>query len=192
MNSRTDGAPRWQRKKILVDKSLQGALIVAFVILEAAILSAAIAYLYWRFGRLLDDLTFRTHFAGLPDIGGIFREEGFKVIAACTVVNGAALLIADRLWIRHIDRALTPFRQTIARVTALDFRAADELAEEGIAANHEVVALAQAWLAGERQPLENIDEKLAQLEATPVSDRKSFAAALSALSCVLDETADSK
>lgn len=114
------------------------------------------------------------------------------MIAACTVVNGAALLIADRLWIRHIDRALTPFRQTIARIAALDFRATDELAEEGIAANHEVVALAQAWLANERQPLENIDGKLAQLEAAPVSDRKSFAAALSALSCGLDEAANSK
>lgn len=187
MTSNNEPAQAWRRKKVLVDTSLQGALIVAFVVLECLILCAAIGYLYWRFGSVLDNLMYQTHFDKLPDVRTLFLEVGIKVIAACTVANGVALLVADRLWNRYVAGVRKEFVSIIARVAALDFR--QECDSPGKPSGHEVVSLANQWWMTERQNLNAINGKLAALEAADTGDRNQIACALSELAAVVNAVA---
>ena len=185
MNSETEPIAR-RRKKILVDRSLQGGLIAAFVVLEVLILCGAVVYLYWRLGAVLDEFTFRTHFQQVPDIGQLLLREGLAVIAVCTLINAVALIIADRLWNRHIDRSLAPFRRIASRISALDLRTEPE---DERSTDHEVARLAARWLAHEREHLLRVDEGLQRLEKTPRGDVQAFQAALGDLRNIFDAAA---
>jgi hypothetical protein len=112
--------------------------------------------------------------------------EGIKVILACTVVNGCALLIADRVWRWHVARVLEQFRQTLARISILDFQATDNPQNESPGTSHEVASLTAKWFELERSKLREVNRRLCLLESASPTNQVDIRNALDGLAEVID------
>lgn len=136
-----------RRRRVLIDRDLQGRLIAAFVLLEVLILAAAVGYFYWRYTLLLDDLIYQTHLPALPDIRAILLREGLWIVLACSLINAIALVVADALWRHHADQVRSYLREQFAAMAALDLTLPLAKAEP----QHETALLALRWRALERE-----------------------------------------
>lgn len=148
MSKKTNGRqPR--RRRVYIDADLQGRLVVALVALETSLLAAACLYLYYAFGSIIDDNLYVIHAADAAPMLPRMALELAKVVAVCAVVNTVALVVAHRLWARHVRRVLASLRKRLERVRALDLRVDPAWADEREV--HRLIDLCDRWVDNERR-----------------------------------------
>ena len=144
------GAPH-SRKIHYIDHVLQKWMLIALVVLEVIVLSAAGAILYWRLSQIVDDSVYRIHFDGQPSMFSVLLKESLWVLAGLVAANLLALFVADRIWVRYVRRILSSLRDLLTRSRGLDFRDDVDLPQQ-----HKVVSLALDWRRHERARLQRL------------------------------------
>ncbi|WP_210397871.1 hypothetical protein [Motiliproteus sediminis] len=148
------------RRRKLIDLRLQGWLLLALVVLETAMLVAAMIFLYFRFSAAIEANLFTIHRSAQQPLLPLFLKEMAIVIVTMGVINTLALILANGLWMGHIKRVLAAFRQQLQKVGRLDLTPglSDPQPE------HEVLALLESWRAREVARCERVDELLEHLK----------------------------
>ena len=166
MNSGPGGDKPQQRSRLLVDKSQQGRLLLALVVLETTLLIVAVVYLYQRFSALIDanlvTLHRTTQTALLPEL---LHQLGW-VLLVMGVVNTLALFAAHGLWTRHLSAVIRDFRRRLERIGSLDLRPL----KPDTNVSHEVLDALEAWREQEQKRLQQVAVLVAaiSLEAPPL------------------------
>lgn len=152
---------RNQRRRKLIDARLQGILLVALVVLEVGLLAGATLYLFHQFSVIIDQNLFVIHRSAQRPLLPAFLKEMGTVVMIMSVLNTLALLVAHKLWVRHIQVVTQDFRDRLERIRALDFRAHDDRAGP----RHEVLERLEQWRQAEDRRYAELAGLLAQLPA---------------------------
>lgn len=157
MDPTTQTATR--RHIVYVDDRLQKWLLIALVTFEVLLIAGALWMLYLQLDSLLEANLYRVHYSGDPHIYPLLLKNALIGIGGLIGINLVLLLIADRMWSRHVNSILQPLNELLAKVEALDF--SDEVST---AASHKVVELARSWRNSERQRLRKLRAQIAELD----------------------------
>ena len=132
----------YRRRLRIVDHTLQRSLLVALVLMEAVVVSAAIWALYRALGEIVDAATYRIHFHDAPPILGQLVAAGWRVLGAMLAVNFCALIAADRIWVHYVRSILRQLACQVQAAARLDLAAQ---AQDGCA--HAVLDQVAHWRA---------------------------------------------
>jgi len=147
------------RRRKLVDRRLQGGLLIALIALELGMLCAAMLYLYLQFSAAIEANLFTIHRSAQAPLLPAFLKEMALVVVSMGVINTLALLVANHLWVGYIRRVLAAFRTRLERVAALDLGGVPPAEEP----QHEVLTLLERWRRREVGRAARIDQLLARL-----------------------------
>jgi len=147
------------RRRKLVDRRLQGILLVGLVALELGMLGGAMLYLYGQFSATIDANLFTVHRTAQTPLLPTFLKQLGGVVVVMGVVNTLALLLANFLWVGYIKRVIGAFRARLERISRLDLTQPVEAGE----AQHEVLQLLESWRCREVIRAAQIERLLAQL-----------------------------
>lgn len=182
-NAKLAPHPHNQRKIKYVDHVLQKWLLVALVVLELLVLSAAGAILYFRLNGIVEDSLYRIHFGGQPSMFSILLTESLRIVAGLIAVNLLALFVADRIWARYVRHILEMLRELLTRTRQLDF-----LTDASTNQRHKVIALALDWRQAERARQQALRQGLAQLSQPSCANNDALRAGLLALRAQLPQS----
>ena len=169
------GAPH-SRKIHYIDHVLQKRMLIALVVLEVIVLSAAGSILYWRLSQIVDDSVYRIHFDGQPSMFSILLKESLWVLAGLVAANVLALFVADRIWVRYVRSIVIVLRDLLTQSRDLDFRDDADMLQR-----HKVVSLALGWRSQERARLQRLQRAMETAAAQPLANNDEFRASLLAL-----------
>lgn len=128
------------RHRVYLDDLIQRRLLLLLVLMELAIVTAVIAWLYLEFRTVIEHGLYRIHHHDQHEAWPMLLSATWRAIGVLLLVNAFALVVADRIWARYVNGVLGRFGRLMARTTALDLGADTEPA--GL---HRVVDLASAW-----------------------------------------------
>ena len=152
-------APIVNRRRVrLVDDDIQKTLLVALVLMETIGVAIAIWMLYRALGEIVDENTYRIHFAEGASIWSQLSREGWRVFSAMLAVNVVALIIADRIWAFYVKRVVRNLDRLMEASRRLDFTG-----HEASTFNHAVLDQATNWRRAELQRLERLRKRTADL-----------------------------
>lgn len=137
-----------ERSTHYIDQALQKWFLVALVILEVPILAGAGAILYFRLNAVVEKSLYRVHLTGQPSMLSVLLKDSLKIVAGLITINLLALLLADRIWARHVRGILSALRKLLLSVRNLDLRAQ---AVTEIVPRHEVLSVGLTWHRAERE-----------------------------------------
>ncbi|MEH6824466.1 MAG: hypothetical protein V7629_11205 [Motiliproteus sp.] len=140
------------RKRLLIDKRLQGRLLVALVLLETSMLVAAMFYLYQRFSTIVDANLFTIHRSAQVSLLPEFLQQMGWVVLVMSIVNTLALLAAHALWTGRFNQVLQSFRKQLQRIATLDLRPLEQAEKTA----HEVLEGLELWRAQEQVRLQQV------------------------------------
>ena len=150
-----------QRNVTYIDQALQKWLLVALVALEVLILLGAGAILYFRLDAAVEDSLYRVHLASQPSMLSVLLKESVQIVVGLIAVNLIALLVADRIWARHVRGILGALRIILQSVRDLDLR--EETVSE-ISPRHEILIVGLEWHRTERKRHLALRKSIAALE----------------------------
>lgn len=150
-----------QRNVTYIDQALQKWLLVALVALEVLILLGAGAILYFRLDAAVEDSLYRVHLASQPSMLSVLLKESVQIVVGLIAVNLIALLVADRIWARHVRGILGALRIILQSVQDLDLR--EETVSE-ISPRHEILVVGLEWHRTERKRHLALRKSIAALE----------------------------
>lgn len=150
-----------QRNVTYIDQALQKWLLVALVALEVLILLGAGAILYFRLDAAVEDSLYRVHLASQPSMLSVLLKESVQIVVGLIAVNLIALLVADRIWARHVRGILGALRIILQSVRDLDLR--EETVSE-ISPRHEILVVGLEWHRTERKRHLALRKSIAALE----------------------------
>ncbi len=162
------GNGRYRRKRVFVDADIQGRLIVALVVLEVSLLLAACAFLYMRFGAVIDGQLYVIHAADREPLFPALALELVRVVLVCAAANTVALIVAHRIWSRHVRQVLDGMRSRLDRVARLDLRPDPRWRDEP--QRHRLIDLTERWIEGERLRMVGLRIATARLPASLPTD----------------------
>ncbi|MCB1887117.1 MAG: hypothetical protein KDH20_05900 [Rhodocyclaceae bacterium] len=160
--------PRHRRRRVYVDADIQGRLILALVALEVTLLVVACAFLYARFGAVIDQNLYVIHAANREPLLPALIWELARVVLICAAVNTVALVAAHRIWTRHVRHVLDGMRERLDRVATLDLRPDPQWREAPD--RHRLIDLTERWIEGERLRMVALRIATARLPASLPSD----------------------
>lgn len=172
-------SPANRRRRLrIVDDMLQKWLLVALVIMESVLVTAAIWFLYRALDAAVDENLYRVHFSGSVDMLTLLVREGLPVIGVLLLANLGALMVADRIWICYVNNILAHLRALIGASENLDLR---PLPPPPV--SHAVLDQAVQWREGEAQFMAQVREAVAALpqELPPPEERAATAEVLARL-----------
>ncbi len=143
-----------------VDTSIQRWLLVAMVVLEIALVLAVTWAAHWQLDNLIDEALYRVHITETAPLWRQFAQSGFTLLTVFAGVNILALLIAEGIWSHRENIVVRDFTRLAGKSRKLDF-SADAAPEQ----HHEVLTLAVAWRARERERFAAIRQEVAKLNA---------------------------
>lgn len=152
--------PAYRRRVHYVDSTIQRSLLLAMVVLEVTLVAASTWLAHWRLIELIDQSMYRMQVAQTGPSLMRFAGEGFAVFGLFALVNVIALAVAAGIWSYHENRVLQAFTKLIGKTRELDFSSDAETDQR-----REVLALAVAWRARERNRFTAIRQQVAKLEA---------------------------
>jgi hypothetical protein len=174
MNTKTTqpGQPHVRKIKY-IDHVLQKWLLVALVVLEIVVLSAAGAFLYVRLNAIVDASLYRIHFAGQPSMFSLLLSESLQIVGALILVNMLALLVADRIWARYVSGILDTLRGLISRTQGFDLGT-----DAGVPERHKIISLALQWRSAERDRHLHLRQSLDHMGAQKTASVETYRAGL--------------
>ncbi|HIJ84944.1 MAG: hypothetical protein HW380_3365 [Magnetococcales bacterium] len=149
-----------------VDYKVQMRMLIALVAMELTIISVGLAYLYYRFASIIDANIYRIHKQASTDVFSVMLQETTWVLSVSVLINLAALLIADRVWIRYVRSIVGAFGSQADRIADLDFR----VDHPELETQHESIDMIQTWYRGERQRSMEIRTALNAIVLNDVDD----------------------
>lgn len=149
-----------------VDYKIQMRLLLALLAMELTIVAAGLFYLYFRFRAIIDENIYRVHKHPTSDVFATMLNETTWVIVVSVVVNLAALLLADRIWIRYVRTIIISFGSLADRMADLNF----ENNHADVQASHESLDMMQAWHQGERQRALSIHAVIQSINLDTLND----------------------
>lgn len=147
-----------KRKIRYIDATVQNRMLVAFILLEVLLIGIGMIVLYLDLKEVVDENVFRIHFSTEQSLSSLLLREAMQTLAVLVVVNVAALIVADWLWLRYLDSILRPLSGLLTRSGKLDFTP-DELFVQ----KHSIIELALAWREVERMRCKNIRAEISRL-----------------------------
>ncbi len=111
------------RHRHLIDHKLQGVLLAALVVLECTLLISGVIYLYVQFNAHIDANLYIIHRQSQQELLPLLLKELGLVILVMAAINTLCLIIAHKLWVRHITRVIGEFTLRLQRINDADFRA---------------------------------------------------------------------
>ncbi|PIW28148.1 MAG: hypothetical protein COW30_08440 [Rhodospirillales bacterium CG15_BIG_FIL_POST_REV_8_21_14_020_66_15] len=109
--------------EIYLDNRIQGVMLIALVVMEATLTLGGIGVLYNRYTTIIDANLYRIHAdTNGPTLLELMLTSLGEVLLVILVVNIAALVVADRIWVFFVRRVLKDFREQLQRMSRLDFR----------------------------------------------------------------------
>ena len=172
-----------RRRIVYVDRALQKWLLITLVTFEVLLISGALWMLYLQLNSLLEANIYRIHFTDSPHVYPLLLNNAVVGICGLVAINLILLLVADRLWARHINSILQPLNALLTKVEELDF---SEDVGSAIPATHKVIDLAYGWRKSERQRLLKLREEISRLDALgDLSTLEAQASARAALENIL-------
>lgn len=167
-----------RRRLRIVDDVLQKWLLVALVVMESALVTAAIWFLYRALDAAVDENLYRVHFTGSVDMLTLLVREGLPVIGVLLLANLGALLVADRIWVCYVNNILAHLGALVGASAKLDLR---PLAPPPT--SHAVLDHAIQWREGEAHHLSQARAAIAALpqDLPPPGERAAAAAILARL-----------
>jgi len=148
-----------KRRIVYVDDKVQKGLLIALVTLEVLLIAGTLWMLYLQMGKVVDANLYRVHFSDTPDIYPLLLKTALVGVIGLIAINVLVLWIAGRVWIRHVDSIVKPFRELVRKVEVLDFSE-----DAAIVIPHKVVDLALAWRHTKRQRLLKLRMEIAKLD----------------------------
>lgn len=160
-----------RRRLRIVDDMLQKWLLVALVVMESVLVTAAIWFLYRELDAAVDENLYRVHFTGSVDMLSLLVREGLPVLGALLLANLGALLVADRIWVCYVNNILGHLGALVGASGRLDLRPLPPPP-----ASHAVLDQAIQWREGEAQYLAQVRASIAALpQALPLSGEREAA-----------------
>ncbi len=157
-----------RRRTYYTDFDVQGRLLGSLVVMEVLVVCAALVYLYFRYGQIIERNLYRIHAVDKHGIVPEFIAEFGYVVIGGGVLHLAALWLAHMIWARYVKAVLANFYVTLRKFRDLDFRAPEQPEE----AHHEVLGLLARWRRAERERLHRVKLELRELAAAiHASDR---------------------
>ena len=147
-----------RRRMRLFDHHLQKSMLVALIVMETAVVSVAIYFLYRALAALIDEQMYRIHFQGSVDMLSLLVSEGFPVLGAMLLVNFVALIIADRIWVFYVRGILAQLGAVMLAAARLDLSPAPPSAF-----GHAVLEQAERWRADEAARLDAVRTRIRAL-----------------------------
>lgn len=145
-------------ERLYVDFKIQMRLLITLLLLEATLTVGSIAYLYFRFKAIIEDNLYRMHYA-VGDLSPLLLNEAGEVLFVMLLINLVCLLVADRVWVRYVQRVLQTFTHLAAKVADMDFRPDLESSDQ-----HAALDLMLAWRQKERGRVTAVAALLQQLD----------------------------
>ena len=149
-----------RRRMRLFDHHLQKSMLVALVIMETAVVSVAIYFLYRALAASIDEQMYRVHFQASVDMLSRLVSEGLPVLAAMLLVNFVALIIADRIWVFYVRGILAQLGAVMQAAVRLDLA---PLPPSPF--GHAVLEQAEHWRAAEAARLDGVRARIRALPA---------------------------
>lgn len=160
-----------QRKKLFIDKGLQGSLILLIVALEIILLATAMLYLNYRFAGIIEHDLYAIHRISQADMLSAFAEQIGWVVFAMGILNAMMLFSAHYIWSRQISSVIQVFRNNLNHISSLQLV---ELEDAGKPV-HELLALLDLWYSNERKRIAALKQQIGGInikEHYPDSDLK--------------------
>jgi len=158
MNTKTKNTFGHQaRRKKYIDSNIQGRLIFGLLLLEIALFSFAMWFVYQELQMAIDNSLYRVH---KPDAANspILMNALLTTIPWIIFVNVLLLVGLDLLWGKYLAIILEPLRKIIDLLKSLDLRSHRDVVTE-----HVVLEYAQHWMHQERQLCKEIRQLVQQL-----------------------------
>ena len=142
-----------------VDARIQQWLLLALVALEAVLTGATVVLVGWRLSAVIEENLYRVHLAEAGRLLDQLIPAALNMFGVFVVVNVIALLVADVIWRYYVGSVVRDFMTLIGKTGKLDF------SSDSDAARHEVLALAAAWRARERERLAAVRVQVGRLQS---------------------------
>jgi hypothetical protein len=149
-----------RRTRHYVDHSVQRALLISMVALEVVLVAASVWLAYARLASFIDASMYRMMLSQSGPTLLRLAQEAMPVLGGFVALNLIALSAVAAIWSRRKRRVLRSLGEMMEKTRALDFSPDTEPEQQ-----HEVLALAAAWRARERERFRAVRECVAQLEA---------------------------
>jgi len=150
-----------RRRIIYIDGTLQGGLITALILLESVMVIAAFFYLRYQYSNLLDLYLYSIHFGTVEDLLLKLLNELVIIIVMMSAINVAALLIANALWGRHLNRIIACFRKGLKTIQSLDLSPKTEIQIP----RHDVLDQLELWRDAETKRFRKLIAALSRFES---------------------------
>ena len=158
---------QYRRRIIYIDGTLQGGLITALILLESMMVIAALIYLRFRYSILLDEYLYSIHLGSVEDLLLKLLNELVIIIVVMSAINFVALLIANALWGRHINRIIACFRRGLKKIQSLDLTPSTQIQIP----KHDVLDQLEVWRDGEANRCQKLIAALSRLESFGVDSK---------------------
>lgn len=112
-----------ERKRHYIDPDLQGGLILALVLLQAALVAGVLIWLQADLEALLEARLYRVHQTGGEPMSELLLARSAPALAVMLVADLALLALAEFFWSRRLRRLAAGLNDLAARSAELDFRA---------------------------------------------------------------------
>jgi HAMP domain-containing protein len=149
-----------QRERVYLDDLIQRRLLALLVVMELVVVTVAIAWLYLEFRGVIEQGLYRIHHSDRHEAWPLLLASAWRAIGVLLLVNAVALLVADRIWARYVNRVLDRFGRLVERTAALDLGVDPEPA--GL---HRAVDLALAWRRYEHRIWCDVRSEVGALES---------------------------
>jgi len=148
-----------QRKKLFIDKGLQGRLILLMVALEIIILATAMFYLNYRFASMIEHDLYAIHRISQDDMLSAFAEQIGWVVFGMGILNALMLFLAHYIWSCQISSVVQAFRDHLNHIRSLQFI---ELEHDNKPV-HELLTLLDQWYSNERIRIAALKQEIEQV-----------------------------
>lgn len=158
------------RRRHYIDRSVQGRLLVALVLMEFAVFGAAMLLAYVEMNGVIEANLYKIH---RPEASSqpLLMEALLPIVLGIFLINLMVVLVATRFWSAYVNAIVRPLQDLFSRVSSLDMRETPLEHER-----HEVLALGQRWFDTERQRCLAIRDLVDALPLDSVPDGESAAA----------------
>jgi len=148
-----------QRKKLFIDRGLQGRLILLMVALEIILLAIAMFYLNYRFASIIEHDLYAIHRISQADMLSVFAEQIAWVVFTMVILNAVMLFIAHYLWSRQISSVVQIFRNDLNHIRALQLVELDDAGKPA----HELLTLLNLWYSNERRRIAALKQETGRI-----------------------------
>ncbi len=151
-------APQRRRRHYL-DRSLQGWMLAALVLMETALFTLMLILLYQQLSIAVESQLYSAHMDPAAGKAGLL-DITLRLLGLVVLVNLIAVFLADRVWQRQIDRVTGQLRHILSRAGSLDFRG-----DCRPLTNHAVLTAACRWYRTEADRARKVRQQLAELKS---------------------------